>query len=192
MGDRFPIDELAERSGEPTSRLADWHDRGLIGNDAEDYGDRDIERVWLIRTLLEGQGAASPGPQREPDEFGCEAGPDRLAWSDQARHLLARSVATVRPGSRWTDASAWRAQPSSQIVVVGSDSRFLTHSEFRRTVDTTTVSPRRAAANGTSCARPERRPVVATVTVPIPTTGGAPIPLLVKGPTRLLKARKAV
>jgi adenylate cyclase len=53
MGDRFPIDELAERSGEPTSRLADWHDRGLIGNDAGDYGDGDIERVWLIRTLLE-------------------------------------------------------------------------------------------------------------------------------------------
>jgi hypothetical protein len=114
------------------------------------------------------------------------------AWSDQVRWRLTRSVATVRPGSRWTDASAWRAQPSSQIVVVGSDSRFLTHWEFGRTVDTTTVSPTRAAARGTSRARPERRPVVATVTVPIPTTGGAPTPRLVNGATTtLLTARKA-
>ena len=28
------------------------------------------------------------------------------AWSDQARWRLTRSVATVTPGTRWTDASA--------------------------------------------------------------------------------------
>jgi adenylate cyclase len=53
MGDRLSIAELAERTRQPPNRLAAWHDRGLIGDEAGAYGERDIERVWLIRTLVE-------------------------------------------------------------------------------------------------------------------------------------------
>jgi adenylate cyclase len=52
MGDRLSIDELAERTGESAGRLSGWRDRGLIGNDTGDLQDGDVERVWLIRTLL--------------------------------------------------------------------------------------------------------------------------------------------
>jgi adenylate cyclase len=52
MGDRLAIEELAERTGEPADGLADWRDRGLIGDDTGAFGHGDTERVWLIRTLL--------------------------------------------------------------------------------------------------------------------------------------------
>jgi adenylate cyclase len=52
MGDGLSIDELAERTGEHAIRLADWRDRGLIGDPDGGLCTEDTERAWLVRTLL--------------------------------------------------------------------------------------------------------------------------------------------
>jgi adenylate cyclase len=97
MGDRLSIDELAERTSQPASRLADWHDRGLIGSHVGDYGDGDVERVWLIRTLLE-RGVALDDVARtvrdHPDVL------ERFAprWLERGERTFALGDAAARVG----------------------------------------------------------------------------------------------
>jgi hypothetical protein len=46
------IAELARRTGEAASTLAEWYERGLIGGVAGRSLAGDVERVWLIGSLL--------------------------------------------------------------------------------------------------------------------------------------------
>lgn len=52
MAEPISIDELAARCGEPTDLLAEWHDRGLIGDPSGDLSVQDAERILLVRALL--------------------------------------------------------------------------------------------------------------------------------------------
>lgn len=52
MFDDVPITELARRTGETVSTLVDWQARGLIGDGADESLTRDVEKAWLIRSLL--------------------------------------------------------------------------------------------------------------------------------------------
>ncbi|MGH9286946.1 MAG: adenylate cyclase regulatory domain-containing protein [Acidimicrobiales bacterium] len=49
----MPIAELARRTGEVASTIAEWYEWGLIGGVAGRSLAGDVERVWLIRSLLQ-------------------------------------------------------------------------------------------------------------------------------------------
>ncbi|MGH3479950.1 MAG: MerR family transcriptional regulator [Nocardioidaceae bacterium] len=53
MAEDVPIAELARRTGEVASTIAEWYERGLIGGVAGRSLAGDVERVWLIRSLLQ-------------------------------------------------------------------------------------------------------------------------------------------
>ena len=85
------------------------------------------------------------------------------------------SCATLS-GPLETDAVASDGSPCSHTRAVGLASRLCIHCESARTVLTNNRLPNRIATNGTRLGLPEMRPVVSTITMPVPMGSGVVTP----------------
>lgn len=90
---------------------------------------------------------------------------------------------TTFSGPRRTAAVVSCLRPQYHTAVSSLAATFFSHCDFSRTVDTTTLSPRRSPRSGTSRRSPEILPVASTTTTPSPSGNGDPRPAFTSGIT---------